>query len=309
MNKHLILIAILFINLCSFGQQDAIYSQYSFNPLVINPAYAGSRNSISAVLLHRSQWVGISDAPRTQTLAIHSPTNKSKLAFGFNMAYDVIGPVNNLNAGFSTAYHLEFKKSKLSLALRAGFYNTTLNKNKLTFLDNSDLFNEGGVVTTTVPSFDFGAYYYKTRFYLGLSINHLTQHGFKFYENVTLNTGELNYELKTHAFLSGGYVFDINKNLMFKPSFLLKGTRGAAANLDLSFNALFYKKIWLGISFRNKSSVNFMTEINITDYLRLGYAYDLSINKLSQFNNGSHEIFIGFDFNLKSKKIVSPRYL
>lgn len=308
MNKILI---ILFIglNLTVNAQQDAIYSQYSFNPLAINPAYAGTRSSISAVLLHRSQWVGIDGAPTTQTLAIHSPVNNSNLAFGFNMAYDRIGPSKNLNAGLTAAYHLKFKKSKLSLALRAGFYNSVLDKNKLEFQNTTDIFNEGGVYSSTVPSFDFGAYYYKTKFYVGLSITHLTQHEFNFYEEVFVSGGSTDYFLRTHVFLNAGYVFEVSNNFVFKPSILLKTTEGALPNLDLSFNAMFYKKFWLGISFRNKSSVNFMTELNITDFLRMGYAYDLSINKLSNYNKGSHEIFIGFDFNIKSKKVVSPRYL
>lgn len=291
------------------AQQDAIYSQYSFNPLAINPAYAGTRSSFSAVLLHRSQWVGIEGAPTTQSLAVHSPVNKSKLAFGFNMAYDKIGPSKNLNAAFTTAYHLKFKKSKLSMALRAGFYNSVLDKNKLEFQNTADIFNEGGVYTSTVPSFDFGLYYYKTKFYIGLSFTHISKHKFNFYEELFLNGGTSDYFLRTHVFLNTGYVFEVSDNFVFKPSLLFKSTEGALPNLDLSFNAMFYKKFWLGISFRNKSSVNFMTEFNITDFLRMGYAYDLSVNKLSNYNKGSHEIFIGFDFNLKSKKIVSPRYL
>jgi type IX secretion system PorP/SprF family membrane protein len=308
MNK-LLVILFIGVNLTLNAQQDAIYSQYSFNPLAINPAYAGTRNSFSAVLLHRSQWVGIDGAPTTQTLSVHSPTNKSNLAFGFNMAYDRIGPSTTLNAAFSTAYHLKFKKSKLSLALRAGLYSATLDKNKLQFQDNNDVFNEGGVYSSAVPSFDFGAYYYKAKFYVGLSLTHLTQHEFDFYDQIDLNGGSTDYFLRTHVFLNSGYVFEVNKNVVFKPSLLLKVTEGALPNLDLSFNVLFYKKIWVGLSFRNKSSVNFMTEINITDYMRIGYAYDYSVNKLSNYNKGSHEIFIGFDFDLKSKKVVSPRYL
>jgi len=308
MNKILIFLFIG-LNLTVQAQQDAIYSQYSFNPLAINPAYAGTRNSFSAVLLSRTQWVGIEGAPKTQSLAVHSPTNKAKLAFGFNMAYDQLGPSKNLNAAFTTAYHLKFKKSNLSLALRAGFYNSVLDKNKLNFQNQTDIFNEGGVYVSTVPSFDFGAYYYKTKFFIGLSITHLTRQEFNFYEEIYLNGGITDNFLRTHVFLTSGYVFEINENFVFKPSFLLKATEGALPNLDLSFNALFYKKFWIGLSFRNKSSVNFMTEFNITDFMRIGYAYDYSINKLSNYNKGSHEIFIGFDFNLKSKKIVSPRYL
>ena len=291
------------------AQQDAIYSQYSFNPLIINPAYAGTRNSFSAVLLNRSQWVGINGAPTTQSFSVHSPVNHTKLAFGFNMSYDQLGPSKNLNAAFSAAYHLKFKKSKLSIAIRGGVFNSVLDKNKLTFKNDKDVFNEGGTISSTVPSFDFGMYYFKSKFFFGLAITHLTKHKFEFFDNIASNGGSTDYFLRTHLFLNGGYVFEINNNFVFKPTFLLKMTEGALLNLDLGFNVLFYKKIWLGISFRNKSSVNFMTEINITDYLRVGYAYDLSINKLSKYNKGSHEIFLGFDFTIKSKKIVSPRYL
>jgi len=309
MNRLLIILFIA-LSLPGFGQQDAIYSQYSFNPLVINPAYAGTRNSISAVLLHRSQWVGLDGAPVTQTLAVHSPVNKSKLAFGLNLGHDAIGPTKAINLGFTTAYHIKLKKSKLSLALRGGIYNAVIDKSKLKFDNQSDMFNVGGISSSTVPSFDFGLYYYKTKFYIGLSATHLTKQKFTFYDDVLDPIGASHdYFLRTHVLLTAGYVFDINDNFKFKPSFLLKNTEGALPNLDLSFNALFYKKLWLGISFRNKTSVNFMTEWNIKDFLRIGYAYDLSINKLSKYNKGSHEIFIGFDFNLKSKTVISPRYL
>jgi type IX secretion system PorP/SprF family membrane protein len=304
------LIFLIFITYTVYGhsQQDAIYSQYTFNPLAINPAYAGSRNSFSAVLLHRSQWVGFEGAPTTQTLAVHSPVNQTKLAGGLNLYYDKIGPSTNLNVAATGAYHIQLKKAKLSLALRGGVYSSTLDKNQLTFKDETDLFNQEGTVTSAVPSFDFGMYYYKTKFYLGLSLTHINRAGFKFYENI-VSDSKNSYALKPHLFFNGGYVFEISEKIIFKPSFLFKSTQGAPANLDLSFNAMFYKKFWLGISFRNKSSVNFMTEWNITDYLRIGYAYDLSVNKLSKYNRGSHELFIGFDFNFKSKKIVSPRYL
>jgi type IX secretion system PorP/SprF family membrane protein len=303
MKKYFLFLFISF-SLSSMAQQDAIYSQYTFNPLVINPAYAGSRNSFSSVLLHRSQWVGIDNAPTSQSFAIHSPMNKSKVALGLNFGFDQLGPTKNVNGGLSAAYHLKLEDSKLSFALRAGFYSATVDKNLLNFKDESDQFNSGGMVGSTVPSLDFGVYYYKPKFYLGLSFNHLTRHEFSFYDG--LNT---DYYLRTHMFLNGGVVLDISKNVMFKPTALLKLSKQTKANLDLGFNFLFYKKLWLGISFRNKSSVNFMTEFNITDYLRLGYAYDLSINKLSNYNRGSHEIFIGFDFNIKSKKVISPRYI
>lgn len=299
----------LSLNFVGNAQQDAIYSQYTFNPLAINPAYAGSRSSFSAVLLHRSQWVGIDGAPTTQTLAVHSPVNKTNLAAGLNLYYDRVGPTSNLNLSFTGAYHLKLKKSKLAFAIRGGIYQSTLDKDQLKFKDQTDIFNEQGIVQNIVPTFDFGMYYYKTKFFLGLSITHLNNAKFDFFENISNDGAFTDYRLRTHLFLTGGYVFEISDKFLFKPTFLFKSTEGAPANLDLSFNFMFYKKFWLGISFRNKSSVNFMTEWNITDYLRIGYAYDLSVNKLTKYNRGSHEIFIGFDFNIKSKKVVSPRYL
>jgi len=301
----------VFIGFSCIGnaQQDAIYSQYNFNPLAINPAYAGSRSSFSAVLLHRSQWLGFDGAPTTQTLAVHSPVNKTNLAAGLNVYYDRIGPSTNLNVAFTGAYHLKLKKSKLSFAIRGGAYQSTLDKNLLTFKDQTDIFNENGTVTSTVPSFDFGVYYYKTKFFLGLAITHLNNAKFSFFENINSIGATQNYKLTTHIFITGGYVFEVSEKFIFKPTFLLKKAEGAPGNLDLSFNFMFYKKFWLGVSFRNNTSVNFMTEWNITDYLRIGYAYDLSVNKLSKYNRGSHELFIGFDFNVKSKKVVSPRYL
>jgi len=307
--KKLYVFIFISLSFISRAQQDAIYSQYNFNPLAINPAYAGSRSSFSAVLLHRSQWVNIDGAPTTQTLAVHSPVNKTNLAAGLNLYYDRIGPSTNLNVGFTGAYHLKLKKSKLSFAIRGGVYQSTLDKNQLKFKDQSDIFNEQGTVTSAVPTFDFGMYYYSSKYFLGLAFNHLNNASFDFFDNISNSGASTDYKLATHIFISGGYVFDVSDKFIFKPTFLLKSTEAAPANLDLSFNFMFYKKFWLGVSFRNKSSVNFMTEWNITDYLRIGYAYDLSVNKLSKYNRGSHELFIGFDFNIKSKKVVSPRYL
>lgn len=300
-------IAVLFflgLSLQGFTQQDAIYSQYMFNPFAINPAYAGTRNSMSGVILHRSQWVGIDGAPRTQTATLHAPINKYNLAWGINLAHDQIGPNRNTIATVTGAYQLRFRNSKLNLALRGGIYNSVFNLNKLNFKDEGDQFDIGGVVSAMVPTLDFGAYYYKTKFYLGISATHMIGPTFN-YENLPSNTTYL----RSHVMIASGYVFEIGPKFVLKPSLLLKSVEGVPLNLDINLSALFYKKFWLGMSFRNKSSVNFMLDMNITDYLRMGYAYDLLINKLSNYSRGTHEIFIGFDFSIKKSQTVSPRYL
>jgi type IX secretion system PorP/SprF family membrane protein len=146
-----------------------------------------------------------------------------------------------------------------------------------------------------------------------LSINHLSTHRIAFSEDdvpasgsSTSLTGLL---LRRHFFLSLGYVFDLKPNFVLRPSILIKRTNGALPNVDLTLSALIYKRLWLGISLRNNSSLVFMIDVNITDFLRIGYAYDQSLGALAGYNRGSHEAFLGFDFNLKKSNVVSPRYL
>lgn len=306
MKKFLVYLFLL-LSCESYAQQDALYSQYMFNPFAINPAYAGSRNSYSAVLLHRSQWVGIPGAPSTQSFAVHAPAGKSGLAWGINIAHDQIGPSRNILAAGTGSYHIRFKESKLSFALRAGIYNTVLDRNQLNFKEDQDQFDIGGKQGAMVPSFDFGAYYYMKKFYAGLSINHLTRHTFNFkdYSDTVIS----NMSLKRHIMLNTGYVFEMKRDIILKPSLLVKFVPGAPINLDINLSALFYKRVWLGVSLRNTSSIVLMTDINITDFMRIGYAYDLNYNKLGAYNKGSHEIFIGVDFNLKNHQTISPRYL
>jgi len=292
------------LNLSGFAQQDPIYSQYMFNPFAINPAYAGTRNSMSAVVLHRSQWVGIDGAPTTQTATIHAPTNKHNFAWGLNFAHDVLGPTKSVQAGVTGAYHVKFKESKLSFGLRAGFYNSTFNRNELNFKEGNDPYDVGGTVSAIIPNFDFGMYYYKTKFYIGLSATHL-------------NSSKLNYNgfpastniyLRTHIMLAAGYVFEISPKFVLKPSILIKSVSGKS-NVDLNVSALFYKRFWLGLSLRNASSINFLLDVNITDFMRMGYSYDLLTNQLSNYSKGTHEIFVGFDFDIKKSQTISPRYL
>ncbi len=305
--KKLIVILFLLVGIDSMAQQDAIYSQYAYNQYVINPAYAGSRSSFSGVLMHRSQWVGIKDAPTVESFSLHSPLNKSSLAYGLNFSSESIGPFRNNAVGASLAYHISFKRSKLSFALRGGVYHAIFNKDLLTFKEENDVFNVGGKESVLIPNFDFGTYYYSSRFFVGLSITHLTNEKMKFISYPSAS----DLVLSQHMYLHSGYVFDIGRKTKFKPTVMVKLTQGAMPNIDVAMNFMFLEKFWVGASLRNTSSVNFLSEWNITDYFRVGYAYDYSINKLVDYNRGSHELFIGFDFllNNMSKKLVSPRYL
>lgn len=304
MKKLLTLIVFTIIGWQATAQQDALYSSYRFNPLALNPGYAGSRDAISVVLLHRSQWVGIDGAPMTQSLAIHSPIGNTNLAIGFNAAHDQIGPTNNLMGFLTLAYHLPLKKGKLSFGLKGGVYDGIFHFNQLNF-NQADPYESSGTVHSVVPSFDFGVYYYTDYFFAGAAVSHMTKHQFK-YENVPTNNEQY---LDRHYNLMVGGAIPVHPNVVLKPSLKAQYVYGAPFTFDVNFSTLLYKKVWVGVSYRFHNSVVFLTEWNITDFMRVGYAFDLAFNDLIHYNRGTHEIFLGFDFNLKTKKIISPRYL
>jgi type IX secretion system PorP/SprF family membrane protein len=288
-----------------FSQQDALYSQYMFNPFAINPAYAGSRDATSAVILFRQQWVGIEGAPVTQTFSIHSPFAKQKMALGLNVFNDQIGPMRNAGVMGTYAYILQAGKMKLSFGLRGGVFNSRLDRSILSYQDPSDRFNNTGTVNALVPTFDFGTYLYSKRFFAGLSVTHLLENEFN-YENFPSDAYVV---MKRHFMFSTGMALPIGESTVFKPSVLVKYVDAAPVNIDVNASFLFKKVFWLGASFRTSNGVVVIAEYNVTDFMRIGYSYDIVLNRLKRFTSGTHELMVGFDFNLKKTRSVSPRYL
>ena len=304
-----IYIALLFIvGLTEVGQaqQDALFSQYMFNHFAVNPAYAGSREVISVNMDYRAQWVGLDGAPTTASFGIHSPVRDKNLALGMNVYNDVIGPTTTQGAYGTVAYHLPMPKGHLSFGLRAGLINSTFDFNKLTY-QTVETGSSIGSVQEGGASFDAGLYYYTNHFYVGLASAHLSGDSFSHSFN---DTTSVTFSYKNHNFLSAGAALKVNKDVVLKPSFLVKYVAGSPLNVDLNMSVLLKKVLWFGVSYRHQSAVAIVTEYNVTDFMRIGYSYDIVTNKLKRFSNGSHEIFLGFDFSFrKENKVVSPRYL
>jgi type IX secretion system PorP/SprF family membrane protein len=293
------------------AQQDALFSQYMFNPFSINPAYAGSRNSMSGVVLGRQQWTGIEGAPRTGSFALHSPFKGKNFALGFNAFSEKIGPSNNTGAFLTYAYHLKMGPGKLSLGLRGGFFSTA-SLGTLVYFNPTDIHSGDNLPTEVSPNFDFGAYYYTNKFYAGFSAAHLNSRSVSASAGSSLNSGTtsaLVSELNRHYMLSTGLAMVANPNVVVKPSLLIKYVDGAPINIDVNTSVLLNKVFWIGLSYRTSKSLVMILEYNITDYARLGYAYDYAVGPLRTQLGGSHEIFLGFDLNVSRKKAVSPRYL
>ena len=301
----IIAVACLFISTESMAQQDPMYTQYMENLLTLNPAYAGSRDVLSAMVVSRNQWVSMPGAPDTRSFSIHSPFKDTNTGLGFSFLSDEVGPIKQTGfyLDYSYTLHLGPKRS-LSMGLKGGvnFYEAGLS-DLLTNDPNDPVFAED-INRKFLPNFGVGAFYYSSKYYFGLSIPKLIEN--KINKN-SVSTQGISKE-QMHIFFMGGYVFDINRIVKFKPSVLTKYVKNVPLALDVTGTFLFYDRLWLGAMYRVGDSFGGLLQIQLTNQLKLGYSYDLPINKLGAYNNGTHEIMVIFDFDFGRGRVRSPRY-
>lgn len=298
-----------------YSQQDPLFSQYMFNKLALNPGYAGSREAISGDIIYRNQWVGISGAPKTFSLSVHSPLRNEHLAVGITAYNDRLGAeISNTGVLGTLAYRVIFPESKLSFGLQGGFKYSNIDWSLINAKDPYDLL-ANPEKQKLVPDVNFGIYYYSTHFYAGFASKHLLQN-----QTVVIKDAKGENEITklfAHFYFMGGYVMRINDDLYFRPSGFVKFVKNAPAQMDLNASFLIADRFWLGTSYRtslgkmsyeNQNALSFLTEINITNNWRIGYSYDMWLNELKSFNKGSHEIRIGFDFDIIQTIMRNPRF-
>jgi type IX secretion system PorP/SprF family membrane protein len=297
----LLLIALGYSDL--YAQQDPHYTQYMYNMNVINPAYAGSKENLSFGLLYRQQWVGIEDAPTTFSFSGHSPLGKN-VGMGLSVISDQIGPVTEQNAYADFSYTLNLGgEHRIAFGLKAGatFHKVDLLSINPTLPDPNDgAFGDNA--SDAYLNVGSGFFYYTNKYYLAFSVpnmikaTHLDFNGVQYGNDVS------------HYFLTGGYVFDINPSLKFKPFFMIKSAFNVPASIDLSTNFLIQDKLELGASYRIDDSFSAMVNYAISPNVRLGYAYDHIVSDLNVTTPSSHEIVLLFDLNFPKKVSRSPRY-
>jgi type IX secretion system PorP/SprF family membrane protein len=305
------LMSLIFLSIQSFAQQDPQFTQYMYNMSVINPAYATADEGILNLGgLYRTQWVGFEGAPKTATFFAHTPIN-NKMELGLSLTNDNIGNiVNETNVYADYAYVLPVGlESKLSLGLKAGFTMFDANFNGFNLQSGgpgTDIaFNEN--ISRMFPNLGIGAFFFTDNYYIGLSAPNMLSTKHLESENGIKATGVES----VHYFLTGGYVFDINENLKLKPAFMAKGVSGAPIAMDVTANVLIQNRLEAGLGYRLGDAVSALVNFKVTPQLRIGYAYDYTTSNLSNYNSGSHEIFILFDidlFGLKSGYDRSPRF-
>jgi len=331
MKKSLLFVLIaLSFSQFSNAQQDPMFTKYMFNTLVYNPAYAGAKEHLSAVILHRDQWLGFDGAPTTQTFTLHSPMKRNRVALGASLVHDNIGATKDIKFSTYYAYRISLSEtSKLSFGL-----STTINNFQA---DWSELSLESLVDPSFTSSYSkmmfnagAGLFYYNDLMYLGLSVPHLLNGSLIAPERIR-NEDQLQSVQIRHYYLAGGLILPLNSSMVFKPSFLIKNsnlfgefggrptsTVGAPTEFDIDVSLLMYDALWVGMSFR--SAFEKFSDESSTDsfdiwaayYLRsnvnIGLSFDFTLNELSKVNDGSFEIILGYDFAQKVGKMLTPRY-
>lgn len=284
-------------------------SQYMFNQMVVNPGYAGSKPYISADALYRRQWVDFPGSPRTETFSIHGPVGLTNMGLGLGIANDHIGVQNNLDVYISYSYHLKLTDAiKLGLGIRGGLTFFTAHNEDLIYWDPNDRVFPTEPQNNTMPNAGAGAFLYHRLWYAGLSVPNLLS--FDPNRPLTINTDDtklIEHKVR-HYYITGGYVFEINEDVVLKPSVLIKYTWNVPVQADINMNALLMERLWLGVSYRTGDSFVGLVGINLTQQLRLGYAYDFTTTDIKKYSNGTHEITLGYDFGYDITKMKTPRY-
>lgn len=288
------------------AQQESLYTQYMFNRLVVNPAYAGTKGVVSLTALYRHQWTGFDGAPRTFTVSGHGATSNLRHGFGAFIISDMHGVLRNSGVGFNYAFRIPLNSDNtfLSLGVQAAGLQYALTGGKTRTFESGDPVFTQADQSVIVPDFGTGVFLNSKKFYLGASIAHLVE----FDINITGNNEDA--KLARHFFVTSGYDFHLGKDFIITPSAFFRYVRNAPAQLDLNVNFMLIQKFWVGASYRTEDAVAFLAGFYPHNQFRIGYSYDLTTSDFRSANsNGSHEIMISFDFGNPNKtRVVTPRY-
>ena len=334
MKRILTILALtIFVGGHAFGQQDPMFTKYMFNSLVFNPAYAGSWDHMTVGLIHRSQWVEIDGAPTTQSLTLHTPLKNERIGVGLSLVNDKIGPTNTTGLNLAYAYKIPIGKMKLSIGLQAGIENYNADWTELE-TEEGIAFDEAFQLGNNkfLPNFGAGLYLSSKKFYIGVSSPQLVEYDLRDSENITTVIWARSAR---HYYMMAGAAIPLKGDaLVFKPSILVKNVGlfksnakeeafqniGAPNEFDLDLSLLFQETLWVGVSFRSAfaafgsaakssfDSADIWVSYNLKNGARIGAAYDFPVSDIRTVTSGAFELMLGYEFNYKNTKVVTPRY-
>ena len=283
------------------AQQDPVYSQYMFTMLAVNPAYAGSRDVLSVTGLYRRQWVGVTGSPETQLFSADFALKNKKVGLGLQLYNDEIGIVQNTGIYGSYAYRIKFEKATLSMGLQAGVVRFKADYASVQLAGSQDDIAFAQSQNEYRPNFGAGIFLNTDKFYVGFSAPHLIGQ-----DRVSVSPQKEMYTVANHWFATAGYVFTLSPELKLKPSAMLRMVNGAPIQVDINANVWLHDIVSLGVSYRTSQAIVGMFELQVTQQLRFGYAYDWSMTSLK--SSGSHEFMLRYEFGYNRKNVLSPRH-
>jgi type IX secretion system PorP/SprF family membrane protein len=302
--KFILIVTLILLNTTmSVAQQDAQYTQYMYNTINVNPAYAGSRGVMSVFGMYRAQWVGLEGAPNTAAASIHSPIENSRVGLGLTVSNDQIGISERNTVSTDFSYTINTSDSyKLSFGLKGSASLLNVDYNKLNKYDKNDPKFQNNIDNQFSPNIGAGVYYHSDKLYAGVSVPFILET--KHFDD---NTNSVAKDA-LHYYFIGGYVFDVSESTKFKPAFLIKSVKGAPLQADLTANFMFHDKFVIGGAWRWSAAVSGLVGFQVDSNWFVGYTYDSDTTKLANYNSGSHEIFLRYEFKGKQEKIISPRF-
>jgi type IX secretion system PorP/SprF family membrane protein len=285
----------------SFAQQDAQFTQYMYNTININPAYAGSRGVLSIFALHRTQWVGLDGAPVTNAISVNTPLNANNLGLGISVINDKIGPTHENTISADLSYTIPTSETfKLSFGIKATANLFDLDISRLNPADDDPSLHDYSNKFT--PNIGAGVYLHSDKAYVGFSVPNFIETNRYDDNEVAIFKEKINY------YLIAGYVFDLTNDIKFKPAVLTKMVEGAPLQADVSANFMFNNKFVVGVAYRWSAALSAMVGFQVSEGLYIGYGYDHETTNLNHYNSGSHEIFLRYELFKNNNKIITPRF-
>ena len=288
------LLLVIGLTSTSFGQQSAVYSQYVFNRLVINPAYAGSQEQLSITTLHRRQWDNFEGAPTTNTLVAHKSIKNKNVGIGILASSEKIGVHADQRLFFMYSYKIKMVHGTLSMGLQGGFSRIQSDFSKLNLKSEDVLVS--GFRNTFNPNFGTGLYYSNNNFFAGVSVPHLLNNKLNREAEIDANGQE-----KRYYFVTAGHIFTLNPMVKVLPSVLMRVQESNATSIDVGANLILNDVLTIGGSYRSEDALIALLKLNISENLSMGYSYDHTLSDIGQYSNGSHEFMLGYQIPYSKK--------
>ncbi len=298
--RHIVFLACFICSAGLHAQQLQQFTQYQWVGTSFNPAFAGTDAYFNVVGIHRTQWTGINDAPRTYLMGVDAPSKSGKMGFGGTLITDVAGPTKRFGLQGLYSYHLQVNESsKISLGAAFGLSQFTIDGSQISLREQGDRALDGSMQSELKPDAAFGALWYSDKFKLGISATQILNN------QLNLFPGDGEGNMTVHYYLTGSYLFDISELFDVEPSTLVKYVKPAPAQIDLSARVIYKKTVWLGSTWRSNDAFAAFAGYRILDYLAIGYSYDFTTSAVSSYTDGTHEIFIQLRFG--KKQMLEPQ--